>query len=175
MEDDNVHPRISLPGWMADEISNLNKMYFKCVGERDVCLGIAAKRFIKVHFTLTPQILYPYFLRLARKWEIFCMLHQCSCFLFIENELFSSPFFAVCTKGRRYHVLHFKTRKQLEIFILRLQAFHFLPTNAQSSRQKRSEEKEFDFAITFKLKILPFAERPFNLESLHLSSAIIWS
>lgn len=41
--------------------------------------------------------------------------------------------------------------------------------------KKRSEEKEFDFAITFKLKILPFAERPFNLESLHLSLAIIWS
>lgn len=144
MEDDNVHPRISLSGWMADEISNLNKMYFKCVGERDVCLGIAAKRWIKVHFTLTPQILYPYFLRLARRWEIFCMLHQCSCFFLIENKLFSSPFFAACTKGRRYHVLHFKTRKQLEIFILRLQAFQydFLPTNAQSSRHKKKKRGE---------------------------------
>lgn len=73
-------------------------------------------------------------------------------------------FFAAYTKGRRYHVLHFKTCKQLENFIFcdynRLGFLFSIPKPGTSALQC-----DFDSAITFKLKTSPFEVRPFNLDA----------
>lgn len=70
-------------------------------------------------------------------------------------------FFAAYTKGRRYHVLHFKTCKQLENFI-------FCDYNRLGFLFPRCPDElqwDFDSAITFKLKTSPFEVRPFNLDA----------
>jgi hypothetical protein len=93
-------------------------MCFRCVGDGVVCLDSVARAMNKNAFRRLFRSVFSRFLWLARKQEIFSSFRMLPDAHFAS---FSPPFvletnFGANTKARRYHVLHFKTREQLENF-----------------------------------------------------------